>query len=130
MQQPLELEDLLRRHSLGSYTGSNVLSLIDERCASIAGGSLSSFFLPSRSKASPLASRSQSFNMTHSLSGSFWAAAADGGWDASSAGHASSDGSSSGTRTSNRGRSLSFGQSLSGDHPQVGHNSGRRSNFM
>lgn len=103
LQQPLELEGLLRQHSSGSYTGSNVLSMIVEHRGSLASASLSGFWLP-RSRASPLASQSQSFGVGHVQPNAFYEAAA-----AFREPHSSGDGS----RKSGSGRSRSLGKSRS-----------------
>ncbi|CAL8464523.1 g4058 [Coccomyxa elongata] len=106
LQQPLELEGLLRQHSSGSYTGSNVLSMIVEHRGSLASASLSGFWLP-RSRASPLASRSQSFGVGHVQPNAFSEAAA-----ALREPHSSGDG----IRKSGSGRSRSLGKSRSLSH--------------
>ncbi|BDA49607.1 probable cAMP-specific 3',5'-cyclic phosphodiesterase 4C at C-terminar half [Coccomyxa sp. Obi] len=107
LQQPLELEGLLQRHSSGSYTGSNVLSMIVERRGSLASASLSGFWLP-RSRASTLASRSQSFGVGHVQPNAFSEAA-----DKFREPHSSADGS---RKSGGIDRSRSLGKSRSLSH--------------
>ena len=105
LQQPLELNGLLRQRSSGSYTGSNVLSMLVECRGSLASASLSGFWLP-RSRASPLASRSQSFAAGHvqpnALSGT-----------AATFPELHSSGNGSGKSGTGRSRSLGKSRSLS-----------------